>query len=57
MGHDTHSTFADPGFVNPEKRDFHLKKDSILFKNGFPDPAITIENAGVRKKKKSSRKA
>ena len=57
MGHDTHSVFADPGFVNPEKRDFHLKKDSILLKSGFPDPAITIENAGVRKKKKNSRKA
>ena len=34
-----------------EKRDFRLKKDSPLRKVNFPDPAETIKQAGVRKKK------
>lgn len=47
-GHDRHSEFADPGFVDARNRDFHLKADSILRQSGFPDPAVTLDQAGVR---------
>ncbi len=45
-GHDLHGIIADPGFVNIKKRDFHLKKSSILRKMNFPDPEITLSQAG-----------
>lgn len=47
-GFDRHSKFLDPGFVSPEKRDFHLKPDSALRREFFPDPAETIDRAGIR---------
>lgn len=47
-GFDRHSKFLDPGFVSPEKRDFHLKPDSALRREFFPDPAETIDQAGIR---------
>jgi len=38
FGNDRHSFFGkDPGFVNAAKRDFRLKKNSILFDYGFKD--------------------
>ncbi len=45
-GLDRNSRFVDPGFVAPEKRDFHLRPDSMLRRLNFPDPAETIEQAG-----------
>ena len=48
-GLDTHSCFGDPGFVDPEKRDFRLKPDSVLKSSRFPDPAVTLAEAGIRK--------
>lgn len=47
-GLDTHSCFGDPGFVDPEKRDFRLKPDSVLKSSRFPDPAVTLAEAGIR---------
>ena len=49
-GHDLHSIIADPGFVNLEKKDFRLKKNSILRKLNFPDPEITLTQAGRTQK-------
>ena len=51
FGHDIYTKYVDPGFMDLEKRDFRLKKDSPLRKVNFPDPAETIKRAGVRKKK------
>jgi len=51
FGHDIYTRYGDPGFMDLEKRDFRLKKDSPLRKVNFPDPAETIKQAGVRKKK------
>ena len=51
-GHDRNSLFTDPGFVDLGKRDLHLKEDSILRKKNFPDPGITLDQAGIRKKEK-----
>ncbi len=48
-GLDVHSFFGDPGFVDPEKRDFRLKPDSVLKSMNFPDPAATLAAAGIRK--------
>ena len=48
-GHDLHGIVADPGFVNMKKRDFRLKKSSILRKMNFPDPEITLTQAGRSK--------
>ncbi len=49
MGRDTHSEFADPGFVDIAKRDFHYKKGSYAKKQGFFDPAETLDHAGLEK--------
>ncbi|MBQ6646244.1 MAG: right-handed parallel beta-helix repeat-containing protein [Clostridia bacterium] len=35
LGHDTHSVFADPLFVDPEHDDYRLKEDSPALKLGF----------------------
>ncbi len=49
-GHDRHSVFTDPGFVDAQKRDFHVKPDSALLKHGFFDPAETLDRAGLLRK-------
>ena len=51
-GHDRNSLFTDPGFTNLEKRDLHVREDSILRKKNFPDPGVTLDQAGIRKKEK-----
>ncbi|MCQ2377685.1 MAG: right-handed parallel beta-helix repeat-containing protein [Victivallaceae bacterium] len=48
LGRDLHSEFADPGFVDVKKRDFHFKKGAYAKKRGFFDPAETLDLAGVR---------
>ncbi|NLF62714.1 MAG: right-handed parallel beta-helix repeat-containing protein [Lentisphaerae bacterium] len=48
LGHDAASVLADPGFMNLKKRDFRLKKNSLLRQRGFPDLAATITGAGLR---------
>lgn len=53
LGHDRFSIIADPGFVNLEKRDFRLKKGSIMRKRGFPDPTVTISGAGLTPEQKA----
>lgn len=53
LGHDRFSITGDPGFVSLAKRDFHLKKDSIMRKRGFPDPGITISGAGLTPEQKT----
>ncbi len=45
-GRDTRSVFADPKFVNAEKRDFRLQPDSPAYAFGFKD--IDISTAGPR---------
>lgn len=47
-GHDRFSRWEDPGFVDLENRDFHLKPDSPL-RGAFPDPARTLDLCGPRK--------
>lgn len=46
-GQDKRSMIADPLFVNPEKDDFRLKKESPAFLIGFKP--FDMENVGVRK--------
>ena len=46
-GFDRRSAWGDPGFVDPAKRDFHLKKDALARKLGFADPAPTLDYAGL----------
>jgi hypothetical protein len=45
-GRDTHSVFADPKFVDAEKRDFRLQPDSPAYALGFKD--IDISTVGPR---------
>ncbi len=47
LGFDTASRLADPGFVNPAKRDFRLKKNSPLHRPPFYDFAETLAKAGL----------
>lgn len=46
MGRDGNSKFSDPKFVNLEKRDFRLAKDSPAFELGFKE--WDLNEAGVR---------
>lgn len=45
MGFDNNSIIADPLFVDPEKRDFRLKKNSPAYTLGFVD--IPVEKIGL----------
>lgn len=47
-GNDAHSIFADPLFVDPEKNDFGLNKNSPALKIGFKP--IDMNGVGIRKK-------
>jgi hypothetical protein len=47
-GNDTHSIFADPLFVEADKNNFALKKNSPALKMGFKP--IHMTDVGVRKK-------
>ena len=46
-GHDRCSRWGDPGFVDLAGCDFHLSADSPL-RGVFPDPARTLDQAGIR---------
>ena len=45
-GFDFHSIIEDPLFVNPEKDDYRLMKDSPAFKLGFRQ--IDVSTVGTR---------
>jgi hypothetical protein len=48
QGYDAHSIFADPLFVDADKNNFALKKNSPAYKMGFKP--IDMREVGVRKK-------
>ncbi|MEI6499901.1 MAG: right-handed parallel beta-helix repeat-containing protein, partial [Armatimonadota bacterium] len=47
LGMDTHSSFADPLFVNPAKNDYRLRPDSPALKLGFKQ--IPVNDIGLQK--------
>lgn len=47
MGHDIHSIFADPMFIDPENGDFRVKPGSPAFALGFKN--FPMDQFGVRK--------
>ena len=48
LGKDTHSVYADPLFVDPDRYDFNLKPDSPAFALGFQP--IDMSTVGPRQK-------
>jgi parallel beta-helix repeat protein len=46
-GHDQHSIYADPKFMEPKKADFRLKSDSPAHRLGFQD--IDVSRCGLEK--------
>ncbi|HXG47776.1 MAG TPA: right-handed parallel beta-helix repeat-containing protein [Methylomirabilota bacterium] len=50
-GHDAHSVFADPGFMDAARFDFRLKPDSLARARGFKP--IDLSVVGVRERERS----
>ncbi len=47
MGHDIHSVFADPMFIDPEKGDYRVRSESPALTLGFKN--FPMHQFGLRK--------